>query len=63
MDIYKKAAYLESLVDHLKTELSHLNDLMIQVGFPEGIATLKMTAQELLSEKEIFEETAASDND
>ncbi len=63
MDANKKVAYLESLVDHLKTELSHLNDLMIQVGFPEGIATLKMTAQELLAEKEVYEESAASESD
>lgn len=63
MDTNKKVAYLESLVDHLKTELVHLNDLMIQVGFPEGIATLKMTAQELLTEKQIFEESAAADSD
>lgn len=63
MDAHKKVAYLESLVDHLKTELSHLNDLMIEVGFPEGIATLKMTARELLAEKQVYEESAASESD
>lgn len=58
MDSNKKIAYLESLVDHLKTELAYINDLMVQVGFPEGIATLKMTAQELLKEQEFLEEKA-----
>ena len=43
-------AVLESRIDHLETELSYLNNLLIQVGFPEGIATLKWTAEELLQE-------------
>lgn len=58
MDTNKKIAALESLVDHLKTELSYLNKLMKACGFPEGIATLKMTAEELLKEQELFEEKA-----
>ena len=44
------AAILESRIDHLETELSYLNNLLVQCGFPEGIATLKMTAEELLKE-------------
>ncbi len=44
-------ALLETKVDHLETELSHLNALLIEVGFPEGITTLKSSAQELLSEQ------------
>ena len=47
-------AILESHIDHLETELSYLNDLLIRCGFPEGIATLKMTAEELLSETVSF---------
>lgn len=43
-------AALESKIDHLETELSYLNTLLIEVGFPEGIATLKLSAQELLNE-------------
>ncbi len=43
-------AALESKIDHLETELSYLNRLLIDCGFPEGIATLKLTAEELLSE-------------
>jgi hypothetical protein len=41
---------MESRIDHLETELSYLDHLLIRCGFPEGIATLKMTAQELLKE-------------
>ncbi len=43
-------AAMESRIDHLETELSYLNTLLINCGFPEGIATLKETAEELLSE-------------
>jgi len=43
-------AAMESRIDHLETELSYLDHLLIRCGFPEGIATLKMTAQELLKE-------------
>lgn len=46
----KYVALLESRVDHLETELSQLDHLLKQVGFPEGIATLKETAQEILEE-------------
>jgi hypothetical protein len=48
MDLNKKIAILESLVDHLKTELSYLNDLLVQCGFSEGITTLKLAAEELI---------------
>ncbi len=48
-------ASLESKIDHLETELSYLNTLLINCGFPEGIATLKETAEELLSEKAVSE--------
>jgi hypothetical protein len=53
MDTNNKIAVLESLVDHLQTELTHLNGILIKCGFPEGIATLKMTAEELLKEMEL----------
>lgn len=58
MDNNKKIAALESLVDHLKTELSYVNNLMIECGFPEGIKTLKMTAEELIKEQHGLEEKA-----
>lgn len=43
-------AALESRIDYLETEFSYLNQLLIQCGFPEGIATLKRTAEELIEE-------------
>jgi len=44
-------ASLESHIDMLETELSYLNKILIQCGFPEGITTLKKSVEELLSEE------------
>jgi hypothetical protein len=51
-------AALESRVDHLETELSYLNKILIQCGFPEGIATLKESVMEMLEEKQLLEGTS-----
>ncbi len=48
-------AVLESRVDHLETELSYLNKILVQCGFPEGIVTLKATVMEMLQEKQLLE--------
>ena len=48
MDNNKKLATLESLVDHLKAELSYLNQILIESGFSEGIVTLKQSVEEFL---------------
>ena len=45
-----RIAKLESQVDHLEAELTYLDGLLIEVGFPEGITTLKETAEELLAD-------------
>lgn len=45
-----KLAKLETRVDYLETEITYLNDLLVKVGFPQGIATLKETALELLND-------------
>lgn len=58
MDLNRKVARLESLVDHLKTEISDLNHILIECGFPEGIATLKRSAEELLKENRLSNEKA-----
>lgn len=42
-------AILETKVDVLESELHRLNDMLIRVGFTEGIETLKSTIAELLS--------------
>lgn len=44
----KKIAILESLVDHLKSELSYLNQILVDCGFSEGIITLKAAAEEMI---------------
>lgn len=41
-------AVLESRIDHLETEFSYLNQLLIDCGFEEGIRTLKVSAEEML---------------
>ncbi len=44
---------LETRVDFLETELMNLDAVLIKVGFPGGIETLKETVHELLSENEL----------
>lgn len=44
-----RVALLESQNDVLETELSNLNEMLVNCGFPEGIKTLKSTVEELLS--------------
>lgn len=46
-ELLKKLAHLESINDHLLTELSYVDHLMKMVGFAEGLQTVKVTAQEL----------------
>ncbi len=45
----KKIAYLEFVQDQLETELTELDSLLRSVGFPEGLASVKAVAQELLA--------------
>lgn len=54
MDNNQYIAALESLVDHLKTEISYLNKILIQCGFSEGITTLKETVLEMLKENRLL---------
>ncbi len=46
---------LESKIDHMETELTYLNRLLTESGFPEGIQTLKTAIEELLKEDSIEE--------
>jgi hypothetical protein len=55
MDTNNIIANLESRVDYLETELSYLNKILIQCGFPEGIVTLKESVMEMLQEKQLLE--------
>ncbi|MCH9611673.1 MAG: hypothetical protein S4CHLAM102_01430 [Chlamydiia bacterium] len=47
-----KIAALETQVDHMASELSHLDAMLIECGFPGGISTLKETVEELVKEGE-----------
>lgn len=48
-DLYRRLAYLESINDLLVTELENINELMKVIGFANGNATLKKTAEEMIS--------------
>jgi len=51
-ELKKMAAYLESKVDLLETELGYLDDMLRRCGFPEGIQSLKLAVAEVLKNKE-----------
>ena len=46
-DLTKKIAQLEFANDQLVSELAYLDQLMRQVGFTDGLESLKLTAKEL----------------
>ena len=45
----QRIAHLESMNDQLVTEITYVDELMRNLGFNDGIATVKATAQEILS--------------
>lgn len=49
-ELLKKLAQLESVNDHLITELHQMDQLMRLVGFKEGIFTVKETAKEIIKQ-------------
>lgn len=49
-ELRRKVAWLESKLDQIETELVNLNGMLVDCGFPEGVATLKATIEDLLSE-------------
>jgi hypothetical protein len=49
--LQKRIAKLESFCDQLQTEMNYLNELLIEVGFEEGLKTLKEAALELLDKR------------
>jgi hypothetical protein len=46
-----RVAALESKIDMLETEFQYLNQILIDCGFSNGIETLKMTVEEVISER------------
>ncbi len=51
----KKIAILESMNEQLVAEFNHLNDLLRELGFDEGIESLKLAAVELIKKRKGIE--------
>ncbi|MDN3504155.1 MAG: hypothetical protein P0S95_01105 [Rhabdochlamydiaceae bacterium] len=60
-----RVAALESKIDLLETEFVYLNQILVECGFPGGIATLKNTVEEVLNEnaETSFESARYIEND
>jgi hypothetical protein len=46
----KKISELESINDQLQAEIRYLDQLLREVGFEEGLKTLKFAAKELIEQ-------------
>ena len=55
-ELLKKIGKLEFINDQLLKELEYLNELVKQIGFEEGLKTLKKAAIDLIEENS-FEDT------
>ena len=49
-NMLKRISELETINDQLLTEISYLDQLLKQIGFEQGLITLKAAAQELIEE-------------
>ncbi|MEM8727358.1 MAG: hypothetical protein AAGE99_01395 [Chlamydiota bacterium] len=49
--LLRKVAKLESMCDQLQSEMRYLDRLLVEVGFEEGLKTLKAAAIELIDKK------------
>ncbi|NGX62826.1 MAG: hypothetical protein KR126chlam6_00228 [Candidatus Anoxychlamydiales bacterium] len=54
-DLIKKIAKLETINDQLVAEIEYLDHLVRQIGFEQGLTTLKSAALEIINEDEIEE--------
>ena len=50
-ELLKKIAKLESLCDQLQSEMNYIDSLLREVGFEEGLETLKEAAIELIDKR------------
>lgn len=48
----QELARLEFINDQLLTELHYVHTLLCDIGFPEGLATIKAIAKEVLTEED-----------
>jgi hypothetical protein len=55
-EMLKKISELESINDQLQAEIRYLDQLLREVGFEEGLKTLKFAAQELIEQDRNVEE-------
>lgn len=55
--LLKKIARLESVNDHLSAEVTYVDHLMRVLGFAQGLATVKATAQEIIDKGLNVDET------
>lgn len=46
--LQKRVAKLEFEQDQLLTEIQYIDELLRSVGFPEGLKSVKFTAQEMI---------------
>ncbi len=44
-----KMALLESQMDFMESDMTHLDDMLKECGFPEGLKTLKTSVEEFIS--------------
>ena len=51
-DLLRRMAALESMNDQLLAEIAYLDHLMRQIGFSEGLKSVKETALEIMQEEE-----------
>lgn len=49
LQLLKKIALLESVNDHLSTEVTYIDQLLRLVGFSNGLETAKLTAEEIVA--------------
>lgn len=52
-ELQRKIAHLESINDHLQTEISYIDELMRVAGFHGGIETVKLAALEIIKQGQI----------
>jgi hypothetical protein len=48
--LLKRVSELESINDQLQTEIRYLDQLLKEVGFEEGLKTLKLAALEIIEQ-------------
>ena len=53
-EMIRRISELESINDQLLTEVNNLDELLRQVGFEDGLKTLKFAAKELIEEENSY---------